>query len=366
MKQRLHYFDILKGIAIFLVVMGHVLTMCVRDIDRAAVFKFIGEIHMPLFFFISGWFTFKAAADGHVRVLSIGRRALQLLLPMAAVSSLWIWYFPHSGLQSPLVSTFAGLWSDPWKNGYWFTPVLFQIMLLYAACCPVLSRLRSASAALAFTAGVWAVLMAVSLSLGAKAAGWTSFGLTAQFFPVFMAGAIASRHRDAFNRVCESGTGVTVAMLAGACLLYFICWPWEFPAAYDGLPGRIAVPVARTLFHICLAIVAIAVIRPWSARIYATVAPCGTGRRFADLWQLLGRKSLSIYLLLYFLLFPLGVCREALLSLGLGFTPLVVFSAAVAACIVALTLGINAIISRSPLLALLLTGTIPQKDEILS
>ena len=42
MKQRLVYFDILKGMAIFMVVMGHVLTMCVREIDRAALFKFLG------------------------------------------------------------------------------------------------------------------------------------------------------------------------------------------------------------------------------------------------------------------------------------------------------------------------------------
>lgn len=361
MTQRLHYFDILKGIAIFMVVMGHVLTMCVRDIDRATIFKFIGEIHMPLFFFISGWFTFKLLPDGRVRVPALGSRALQLLVPMAVVSSLWIWYFPHSGLQSPLTSTFEGLWSDSWKNGYWFTFVLFQILLLYSACCPVLSRLRSAASAIAFTAGLWILLMTLSISLGGTVLDWSSFGLTAQFFPVFMAGAIASRYRDSFNRVCQSGTGATAAILAGAILLYFICWPWEFPSLYNGLAGSIAVPAARTMFHICLAIVAIAVIKPWSEHIYATDAPYVSGRRWADIWQLLGRKSLAIYLLHYFLLFPLGVCREALISLNLGFTPLLVFSAAVAACIVAVTLGINAIISRSPLLALMLTGTHSQK-----
>lgn len=42
-------FDVLKGIAIYLVVMGHVLTMCIRDIDSAVLFKLVGEIHMPIF-----------------------------------------------------------------------------------------------------------------------------------------------------------------------------------------------------------------------------------------------------------------------------------------------------------------------------
>ncbi|MDE6109114.1 MAG: acyltransferase family protein, partial [Muribaculaceae bacterium] len=111
MKPRLHYFDMLKGIAIFMVVMGHVLTMCVREIDRATLFKFIGAVHMPLFFFISGWMTYRS--DG--RGAALGKRAAQLLVPMLFMSTLWIWYFPHSGLQSPLYSTFKGLWLETWK-----------------------------------------------------------------------------------------------------------------------------------------------------------------------------------------------------------------------------------------------------------
>ena len=35
-KQRLQYFDMLKGIAIFMVVMGHVLTFCVREKENAS------------------------------------------------------------------------------------------------------------------------------------------------------------------------------------------------------------------------------------------------------------------------------------------------------------------------------------------
>ena len=59
MKQRIEYFDLLKGIAIFLVVMGHALTMCIRGIDAAFLFKLIGQVHMPIFFFISGFLTYK-------------------------------------------------------------------------------------------------------------------------------------------------------------------------------------------------------------------------------------------------------------------------------------------------------------------
>ena len=64
--KRVDTFDLLKGIAIFLVVMGHVLTMCIRDIDSSVAFKLIGEVHMPVFFFISGYFTYKTFWGGSI------------------------------------------------------------------------------------------------------------------------------------------------------------------------------------------------------------------------------------------------------------------------------------------------------------
>lgn len=348
MSKRIAYFDILKGIAIFLVVMGHVLTMCVRDIDRAAIFKFIGEIHMPLFFFISGWFTFKILPNGALKLPNLRQRALQLLVPMVVVSSLWIWYFPHSGLQSPLVSTLAGLWSNTWKNGYWFTFVLFQIMVLYTICAPVFSRLRTVGLSIAGIIVTWAIVQGIIQFIPADVTAWGSFDLVAQFWPVFLAGAISARFSDKFNAFVAQPAVYTGALLIGAVLLYLICWPWEFSFLKD---SELLVSIARSLFHICISIVAISLCLSVSHFSESRFAP-------SSIFEYLGRKSLSIYLLHYFFLFPLGACRAALIDMGLGFTPLFFFAAFVAVCIVALTLAADYAISRSPILALLLTGTV--------
>lgn len=115
-KPRMHYMDLLKGIAIFMVVMGHVLTICIRDIDAATIFKIIGEVHMPIFFFISGWFTYKATADGRIRRPDLRRRAMQLIVPMVIVSTLWVLQFPYSGLRSPMAPGFEGLWTSEYKT----------------------------------------------------------------------------------------------------------------------------------------------------------------------------------------------------------------------------------------------------------
>lgn len=347
--NRLQYFDILKGIAIFMVVMGHVLTMGVREIDRATLFKFIGAIHMPLFFFISGWFTYKVVPEtGRLRIPDIGKRALQLLVPMVVVSTLWIWYFPHSGLQSPLTA----VWPDTWKAGYWFPLVLFQIILIYTAITPVISRLSNIWASLAFVFVLWWAMNFGVSYLPADVIGYGSFDLTTAYFGTFVLGVLASKYREGFARLTSSGTAVGISILVGAVLLYMVCWYWEFDVMTAGY-GLDA--MFTGLFHVALAVVAIAVVAPWSARAYAEDARPLT-RCIADVWSLLGRKSLAIYLLHYFFLFPLTACRPALEAMNLAFVPLFWFAALIAAAIIAVVLGADAIIARSPALAFVLTG----------
>lgn len=60
-RLRLHWLDVVKGIAIILVVMGHVTSNYINDnnIEIAGSFRilhsFIYSFHMPLFMFISGY-----------------------------------------------------------------------------------------------------------------------------------------------------------------------------------------------------------------------------------------------------------------------------------------------------------------------
>lgn len=352
--KRLHYMDILKGMAIFMVVMGHVLTMCVREIDRTTLFKFIGEIHMPLFFFISGWFTLKLGENGNWRRPAILPRAKRLILPMLFMSSLWVIYFPHSGLQSPLNPTFSGLWHGLWKSGYWFTLVLFEIFLIYWLISGIMSVLRRVWQQIAFTVVCWGFLLGLSVLLAEDVSNMLMVPLIARFFPVFMVGAIASAHRDKFSRLTASSPCFTVAVLIAAVLLYFICWPWEFDK-WHFMPFDVA--IARSLFQILLAYIAITAISPWATAAFADNTT-GCGHRFARMWQYLGRESLAIYLMHYFFLFPMGVWRPVLESLNLGFVPCFVFSAFWAAAIIAVVLGVNYLIRPSRLLSLLMAGRV--------
>lgn len=347
MRQRLHYFDMLKGLAIFMVVMGHVITFCVREIDRTALFKIIAAIHMPLFFFISGWMT-----GSSTKAPALGKRALQLLVPMLACSSLWILYFPHSGLGTPFDSSFAGLWTDKFKNGYWFTLVLFEIIAIYAAVRPILHRSRSRWIEIV----VYGILTALFLYLYGKfentmACRVLSWQFVAEFFPVFAFGVMAARRSDTFLKLIATPAVSTAALIVLALSLYAVRWPWDIPFL-----GTVSLAICNIAMQISLAVVALAVVIPWSAEAYA---PDASGHRLARMWSYIGTQSLTIYLLHYFFLFPMGWARPWLEASALGFIPAFVLSCATAAVIVAVMLCLNRILKVSPLLAWLLGGHLP-------
>lgn len=347
MKERLRYFDILKGLAIFMVVMGHVMAMGVRGIDATPLFKFIGQIHMPLFFFISGWLAWRPKAP------SLLPKARRLLVPMVAVSTLWIYYYPYSGLESPFESTWAGLWTDTFKNGYWFTLVLFEIFVLYVPVWHLLQRCRSFVATLSVAVASWAVVLLIYDFLPAGVDSTLSWSLTAEFYAVFMAGVLASRYRDGFLRLSANGNAVGTAIVAVAVCLELAAWPWR-----HGIEAEWIQLGLRVVLQLCVALVGIAIVRPWALTAFAD------GRRapFASMWEYIGSRSLSIYLLHYFFIFPLGAFRDSLVSMDLAFVPMLVFSAAGAAVIVAVVLGVDYILRYAGPLCFLLTGSEPVKQ----
>lgn len=349
-KTRLHHFDMLKGIAISMVIMGHVLTMCVRDIDSAVLFKFVEKIHMPIFFFISGYFTYKVL-DNKVAMPKLGIRVKQLLLPFLVVSTLWIYYFPHSGLQSPFVSTWEGLYTSIGKNGYWFTLCLFEIILIYSALTAVLSRCRKFYQMVAVVIVVWAILGCLNrFWLPQNISNVIGLPLIYEFFPVFMFGAVARSFKQSFDNITASSAWVTAALIAGSCLMYYVCWPWEL-----ALPTE-CYDVAKELLYLCVIIVAVAVVKPWSLQSFSEENP--RGGVFARMWEYIGTQSLAIYLLHYFFLFPMASLREPLIAMNLGFVPTMIVSMFFASVIIAVVLGVNYVICRSNLLALLLTGKV--------
>lgn len=343
-KQRIKYFDLLKGMAIFLVVMGHALTMGIREIDSAFLFKIIKEVHMPLFFFISGYMTYKIS----FKRPDLGKRFKQLMIPFFIMSALWIWYFPHSGLQSPLNSTFEGLYTDGWKNGYWFTLCLFEIFLLYYPISYILNRISKASLQILFTLIFYVGLILVNIFIPTQLNGILGFDLLTCFFPVFMIGIFANKYKEEYQYITSGNYWFIIGLILFAFAWYYMAYFWEFPQIPSWFKS-----IATPIEHLGLVIVAVTLIRPWSEKEYADNSkPSHIARYF----NYLGQESLSIYLLHYFFLFPLTVLQAPLRELGLNFVPLLLISMVVAFCVIAVTLFINYLIQCNKTLSFLLIG----------
>lgn len=340
-------FDLMKGLAIFFVVMGHVLTYGIGKVESSIVFRLIGVVHMPLFFFISGYFCMKIR-DGRFVLPDMWRRTLQLLVPMAAVSTLWIWYYPHSGLMKYLTCTFPGLWSDLWKNGYWFTPVLFCLMAIYALCALVSNRLPWRHSAVGVFVAAFAALVAADVFIPEETGKWLSLPFVMKYFPVFTFGGWWRAHSSRCLAAARSQWGYTSVFTAVVALTLYILYPGDI---YSDTFTRTA---AHILLQCSLAVLALVVCSAWCE------ASAASGRETAAIrfWTYLGRNSLSIYLLHYFFLFPLGDLRHMLRGMALDFVPVALTAAFVALPVIGVSLAVSRIVGLSRPLAILFTGKV--------
>lgn len=349
-RPRLRYFDMLKGVAIFLVVMGHVITFCIRGLDYAFIFKLIGAVHMPIFFFVSGWFTYKIT-DGQLMFPKIKDRAIQLLLPTIVVGSLWVLYFPHSFLESPLDSTFKGIIFDSMKNGYWFTITLFEFMLLYAAMVKPLRMAKNWMQWLSIIIVVYIALTAALKMLNdTDIANLLGLQPLVTFYAVFFFGVTARKYKDQFMRAIECSWLQTCAILIFVAVLYVASWWWEFSFIND-----LTFLITYVILHLSLLTFIMPVFMKWDSAANAPEAS-SLAKKIAHFWEYLGTQSLAIYLLHYFLLFPLYIVRPWFDSTHAAIVPMAAFSAAWSLAIIAVTLLFIKLIEPSKQLTLLLTG----------
>ncbi|SFU30234.1 acyltransferase [Pustulibacterium marinum] len=182
--NRIHHIDVLKGIAIFLVVLGHT----IRNVD---VSVFIYSFHMPLFFIISGLFfnEKKFQSFGEVVV----KKAKTLLLPYVTfyILGYLYWFFIEKNVRpgldlpfyNPLVAFVYGCDIGEFKsvNGIlWFLPALFAAESIFYLILKLQKKL------LIVGGFVFSLVVAVTLSYAQTE--HLPFCLGASFVAVFFIG----------------------------------------------------------------------------------------------------------------------------------------------------------------------------------
>ena len=142
-KKTFIQIDALKGLAIFLVILGHGIIYYPIDLHQNTICKFIfdwlSSVHMPLFFIISGFcFSFK---NGYFPY--IAKKIKRILIPYVVFNAIDI--IPRFLFQE-MVNRPRSIPESIRRillNGgeYWFLYVLFIIFLFYPALFRIASKI---------------------------------------------------------------------------------------------------------------------------------------------------------------------------------------------------------------------------------
>ena len=127
-KDRNQFVDIMRGIAMLLVVLGHTMTGCTVDSQQSLLFNIVWSLQMPLFILISGYVTKYSCTIWNVKGLFkyIKRRTVAYMLPW------FVWSFLIRGIvfgQKGFLDIKSLIWNM--DSGYWFLATIWSISMIF-------------------------------------------------------------------------------------------------------------------------------------------------------------------------------------------------------------------------------------------
>lgn len=204
-QMRNQLFDTVKGIAIYLVVMGHLIISA-----ESSLKTFIEVCHMPVFFFVSGWFFSKSYERYDVRTF-LKKKILSLWIPYICWSSV---SFFTNGIILLIKRDAAGLLTEMTDiflhaRSVWFLIVLFITNLICLAVFRCAARFSCSPYAVGVA--VWAC-MSVILQGGGV---WRNLS----YLQIFVAVSVLFAGKLVQREEAVSGTGFETKSRTGGLFM---------------------------------------------------------------------------------------------------------------------------------------------------
>lgn len=302
MENRIQFIDRLKGLAIVLVVIGHLLAFT-TDNEPNPFNQLIVSFHMPLFMFLSGL----VISPPH-SVQALFYKGIRFMFPMCWVGLLFTYIIGKE---------FTSLFTDYYNNGYWYLYVLtifYMVMYLYGK---IHFNKYAFSLDLCFLVFVYACFSYVDSALPCKLSDMLDMGLCKSYWMYFFIGHLVRKH-DLSKLLDRYNIVFTVALLSYFPLLY----------AYDnGIIVRFCQIVPLTAI--------VALVYLFRNREHSS--------GFMDKWLAnIGRCTLDIYIYHYFVLrlINLRIIDSWLRSTGnYIFEVILLVGLAILTCIICMMIG---------------------------
>ena len=139
-----NYINLLRGLAIFLMLWGHCIQVCIPlgvDFFLNPVFKVIYSFHMPLFMLISGYLFYYSFEKRDLKDLMIHRcKGLVQIIVVFGIFS----YFATTGLAAVIKGDFSALINGDWLpslSGLWFVWSVLSATLVVGVVCKTVKKL---------------------------------------------------------------------------------------------------------------------------------------------------------------------------------------------------------------------------------
>ncbi|MDE7382123.1 MAG: acyltransferase [Muribaculaceae bacterium] len=350
-EGRKGWLDAMRGVAIIMVVFGHVLFFGF-GITRYQSFlgSSMGYFRMPLFFFISGFVAYKvksAWTPGYVGPILLRKFRAQLL-----ASVFFLFLYSYACGKGKL--TFL----DPQLRGYWFGVVLFRIYVMYAMLSLLLHyiwRKRDEKGRVEILTAVFLIVvgsvLAVVLNRYRDTGGWINIldYRTLLHLPYFGLGLLMRRFENKCDMLFRPQgvlyTGIIFALLALVI--------WELRGGIlpdDGIVCRITGEF--------MGIIGIYVMFGFfyqKRRYFVSGGRVSAGLRY------IGRRTLDIYFLHYFfipsMLFMRGIMMGGGLNLpGMSILTQLTIGGLLTSGVVGCSLGVSYLLRLSPVLRVWMFG----------
>lgn len=218
-ENRNQFVDIMRGIAMLLVVLGHTMTGCTVDSQKSFIFNIIWSLQMPLFILISGYVTKYSRPISNSKGLwkYVKRRTVAYMLPWA------VWSFLVRGIifgEDDFLNVKHLLWNM--DSGYWFLATIWTISMIFGIASFVAERLSKENLLKRqiVLLGFYLVGMILLVGIGAiLGLSFFAIKLTLYYMPFYYAGFLYGQFDD---RMKESEIGKKI--IDSVVAICFVVW----------------------------------------------------------------------------------------------------------------------------------------------
>lgn len=340
--KRMLWVDAMRGFSMLVVVFVHLLTWIYVTSDKSPLVSTLMTFWMPLFFFVSGFFSYKSPASwSRSKLADILKRKIQAQIIGAVFFCALYRYF-----MLGRISFMDGF------GAYWFTIVLFQMYIIYLILSLISAIARRDMAmpvmvviSIVFCGSIFVYRYDFRL---AEMLRWLNL---AQYFQFFTLGLFCKKYWRPFISLISDIRVMTVLILGSVLSLLLMNSYW-FTEQF----GFIASFNRNLLVRYLTLMLVVSLFYKYSSALEGN-------RWYARVLCFIGQRTLDIYFIhFYFLLQFTGISEW--LTTGNMVIFQIIYASILTCVVIAMSLLVSFIFRSSPVLAAWLFGEKSRKTHL--